>query len=315
MAAPPTDTFETYSQKGDMESFSNIIFNVDPFDTPFLNSIEQITSKQKLHIWQTDALTAAAANQVEEGLDATTTAVTATVEKSNTCQISSKTPRVSGTAQATETYGRANELDYQISKMSKELKRDMELDLLANTAEVGGSSGTARKLGGIQTWLITNLSEASDATTSTGSGDNTRTAGTTRNFTETMLQEVLRETWNSGGNPELILVGGFNKQKFSTFTGNATREVNAQDEALYASIDVYKSDFGELQVVPNRSASNSSQAYVLQPDMWAVAYLREFEMNELAKTGDSERVQILAEFTLEARNEKASGAVYDLTSS
>ncbi len=30
----PSNTFETYSAKGDVEDFSDIIYNIDPFDTP-----------------------------------------------------------------------------------------------------------------------------------------------------------------------------------------------------------------------------------------------------------------------------------------
>jgi len=44
----------------------------------------------------------------------------------------------------------------------------------------------------------------------------------------------------------------------------------------------------------------------------ALAYLRPFQTNDLAKTGDSEKTQLLAEFTLEMRNEAAHGIVADL---
>ncbi len=267
----------------------------------------------KKHEWQVDALRTPATNKSVQGADAVGSAVTATVEKFNFAQIANEVPIVTGSQQAILKAGRANEMDYQISKMSKEMKTDMELDLLSNTIQATGSSGTEAISGGIQTWLETNLSEGAGASTSTGDGADARSAGSTRAFTESMLKEVLREAWDSGGNPDLILVGGFNKQKFSTFTGNATREVSADDEALYAAIDIYKSDFGELQVVPNRSSNNSTQAYVLQRDLHAVAYLREFQLAEIAKTGDAEKVQILVEYTYECRNEKGSGAVYDLS--
>ena len=50
-------------------------------------------------------------------------------------------------------------------------------------------------------------------------------------------------------------------------------------------------------------------------DKWAVAYLNGRNMISipLAKTGDSDRRQILAEYALVARNEKASGGVFDNT--
>ena len=313
MASPPTDTFETYAAVGNRDDLTDVIYNISPTDTPGLSSFETTDATAVLHEWQTDALAAASAtNYVEEGLDAVTNAATATVRKSNTCQISDKAPRVSGTQQAVLKAGRGDELEYQIAKMAKELKRDMETQIFADNVEVTGSSGTPRELGGIPTWVITNLSEGAGATTSTGSGDNARTAGTDRAFTETLLKEVLRECFEQGGDPDRIHVGAFNKQVMSGFAGNATREVSAADRQLFAAIDIYDSDFGELQIVPNRFSGNDT-AFILQSDMWAVAYLRSFQLHNLAKTGDSERRQLLVEYTLEARNEKASGIVHDLT--
>ncbi len=221
-------------------------------------------------------------------------------------------PRVTGTQQAVLKAGRGDELEYQIAKMAKELKRDMEKQLFSNTASVGGSSGVPRKLGGIPAWLTTSQSAATDATASTGSGSNARTGGTARTFDESMLKAVLRAAFDAGGDPDRIHVGAFNKQNMSTFGGNATRMVGAEDRELYASIDVYDSDFGDLQIAPNRFSGNGT-AFILQSDMWAVAYLRQFQIHNLAKTGDSERRQLLCEYTLEARNQAASGAVYDLT--
>lgn len=318
MTAPPTNTYETYAAVGNREDLSNIIYNIDPTDTPFLSGIPDVSAEAVLHSWQTDALDAASStNYVEEGLDAETDAVTATVRLSNTCQISDKVPRVSGTQQAVNKAGRGDELEYQIAKMAKALKRDMETMLLANNAEVTGSSGTPRELGSVQAWITSNESGGTGSVASTGLGDNARTAasaGNRRAFTEALLKTELKSIWDNGGDPDMLMVGGFNKQQVSTFTGNATRQVNADDRKLFSTIDVYESDFGSLQVVPNRFM-DQTMAFIAQMDLWAVAYLRPFQLYDLAKTGDSERRQLLAEYTLESRNEKGSGAVYDLTTS
>ena len=98
----------------------------------------------------------------------------------------------------------------------------------------------------------------------------------------------------------------------SAFSGNATRTVDAKDKRLTAAIDVYVSDFGELSVIPNRFM-RARDALILQTDMWAFATLRDFEEVPLAKTGDSDAVMIVTEYTLEARNEASSGGVFDLT--
>lgn len=315
MASPPTSTFESYAAVGNRDDLTDVIYNISPFDTPFMSAIDTDDAEAVLHEWQTDALAAASSsNQVEEGLDAATVAATATVRLSNTCQISDKVPRVSGTQQAVVKAGRGDELAYQVAKMARELKTDMEKHALSNTAEVGGSSGTARVAGALPTWIGTNESVGSGGVAPSGSdGDATRTDGTTRPFTETLLKDVLSQIWVSGGDPDLIMVGSFNKQRFSGFTGNATRQVGADDKKLYASIDIYDSDYGELQVSPNRFM-RARDALVLQTDMWAIAYLRPFQTVDLAKTGDSERNQLLVEYTIESRNEKASGIVADLTS-
>jgi hypothetical protein len=65
------------------------------------------------------------------------------------------------------------------------------------------------------------------------------------------------------------------------------------------------------------ASSAPRDVLVLEIDKWAVAYLNGRNMISipLAKTGDSDRCQILAEYALVARNEKASGGVFDNTTS
>lgn len=312
--ALPTSTFASYAAIGNREDLSDVIYNVDPTDTPFLTSVPRTKASAVLHEWQTDALdTAAATNAVLEGDDATTTAVTATVRLSNTCQISDKVPRVTGTQQAVVSAGRKDELAYQIVKSAKALRRDMESSLLANNAEVTGDATTARELGGIEAWINTNT--VVGATGTAGSlGNTARVDGTNVAFSEANLKTVLRGCWDNGGDPDCLMVGSFVKTVASGFTGNATRFKGAEDATLQAAIDIYQHDFGEIEIIPNRFQVAES-ALVLQKDMWAVAYLRPVQIVNLAKTGDSERRQIIVEYSLESRNELASGAVFDCSTS
>ena len=108
------------------------------------------------------------------------------------------------------------------------------------------------------------------------------------------------------------MLGSFNKQKLSGFTGGSTKMSQATDKTLVAAIDIYESDFGSMTVVPNRFSRNRD-CFVIQPDMWAVAYLRDFQMLDLAVTGDAQKKAMLAEYTLVSKNEAASGSVFDLT--
>ncbi len=312
--AQPTNTFDTYDSVGEREDLSDVIYNISPTDTPFLSSAAKTSATAVLHEWQTDALASAStSNAVIEGDEATLDAVTATTRLSNSCQIMDKTVVISGTQEAVDKAGRASELAYQIAKKAKELKRDMEAQITTNNAEVTGSATAAREMGSLGAWVATNDVMGTSGT-SGSVGNTARTDGTQRAFTEDLLKSVIKSVWNEGGDPTMIMVGPFNKQKLSGFTGNSTRFDAGADATLYTSVDVYASDFGQLQVVPNRF-SRDRDAYVLDMNYFAIAFLRDFTMHELAKTGDSEKRQLLVEATLESRNEKASGLVADLTTS
>jgi hypothetical protein len=309
----PTNTFESYAAIGNREDLADRIFNIAPTDTPGLSSFARVSSDAVLHEWQTDTLAAASQNKQIEGDDASTDAVVATVRLSNSCQISDKVPRVSGTQEAVKKAGRKSEMAYQVALRAKELKRDMENDIFLNNAEVTGSSGTAREHGGMPAWITTNTSNGSGG--SDGSlGNTARTDGTQRAFTEDLLRTVLQAIWDAGGDPDCIMVGSFNKRTLSTFTGNATRNIDAARKELITTIEYYVSDWGELSVVPNRF-SRARDALILQKDMWALAFLRPFQLRDIAKTGDSAQKQLIVEYTLESRNEAASGAVWDLNTS
>src|SRR5690606_15487855 len=127
---------------------------------------------------------------------------------------------------------------------------------------------------------------------------------------EAQLKSVLNACWNAGGDPDTIMVSGFNKQVASGFTGRGTPTEDTKSKKIVAAVDVYESDFGTLKIVPNRNNPRLRDALVLQTNMWAIAFLRNMKTEDLARTGDSIRKQIICEYTLESRNEKASGGVF-----
>jgi hypothetical protein len=242
-----------------------------------------------------------------------------TTRVGNRCQIAQKTVKISGTLQAVDKAGRKSEKAYQLAKASSEIKRDMETSLLSNQVAANGNSSTARKLGGLQAWLNSNY----DGGTSGVAGDlgtTARTDGTNRTFTEDILKTVIKEVYASGGNPKVLMVNPAHKQLVSAFTGIAAQRFMAPANTpttIVAAADVYLSDFGTVSVVPNRFMTSTNScgetAFVLDPDMAAIAYLRPFQTNELAVTGDNESTQLLAEYTLEVKNQGAHGILADLT--
>ena len=316
--ATPANTTSTYDAIGNREDLSDIIYDISPTQTPFISGIAHNTATATNHEWQTDSLaTAVDNNAVIEGEDATTTAATPTVRLGNYTQISDKVPRVTRTQRQVDSAGRGDELDYQIMKAAKELKRDMESAMLANKQKAVGSESVARQLAGVESWLSTNVDLGTTGVAPTGDGSDTRTAGTPRAFAESQLQGVLASIWDEGGEPDTIMVGSTIKQAMSGIVnggnaGAAQRVVDGNAKTVTTAIDIYVSDFGSLAVIPNRFMVQDSML-VLQMDMWCMSTLAEFQETPLAKTGDSDRVQLLSEYTLEAKNEKSSGIIADLT--
>ena len=315
-------TYATYTTVGIKEDLADIIYNISPTETPFMSGVGKTKATNTLHQWQTDALSAVAANAQAEGATITYPTINPTVKLGNYTQISSKSVQLSGTNEATVAAGRNSELAYQVAKSAKELKRDMETALLSNVAAAAGNAGApTRKLGGVQTWISTNVSAGAGG--SGAGGGAIRTDGTQRPFTESLLKGVLVDCFNSGGNPNMIMVNAFNKQTLSGFTGGSTRFDAAEDRRLITSIDVYESDFGTMQVAPNRfirgangtAAKIGQDALVLEMDMFAVSFLRDFSLQNPAQTADADQRFMVAEYTLESRNEAASGMVTDLTTS
>ena len=317
--ATPADTTSTYDAIGNREDLSDIIYDISPTQTPFISGISRNSATATSHEWQTDSLaTAVSNNAVIEGEDATTTAAIASVRLGNYTQISDKVPRVTRTQRQIDSAGRGDELDYQIMKSAKELKRDMESTLLANKAKVVGSESAARECAGVESWIADNLNMGVGGVAPTGDGTDALTPGTNRAFTEAQLQGVLASIWDEGGEPDTIMVGSVIKQAMSGLVnggaaGTAQRTVDGNAKTVTAAIDIYVSDFGSLAVVPNRFQVQTSML-VLQMDMWCMSTLAEFQETPLAKTGDSDRVQLLSEYTLEAKNAKSSGIISALTS-
>lgn len=309
------NTFTRYSAIGIREDLSNVIYNISPEETPFISNIGRENVKNTYFEWQTDALAAASAsNAALEGDDvASFTAVNPTSRVGNYTQISTKNVVISGTLEALDKAGRRSELTYQLAKLGSELKRDMESALLANQSPVAGNTTTARRTAGLPAWIKTNTNFGVGG--ANNAGVSARTDGTQRAFTETILKDVVQQVWTSGGTPKMLMVGAGNKVVASGFTGIATRyrDVPAGQQAqIVGAADVYVSDFGTVNIVPNRFQRNRD-AFIVDPDYASLAILRPIQQMELAKTGDAEKRLLLVEYGLKVNNEAAHGIAADLT--
>jgi hypothetical protein len=285
-----------------------------------MSSIGKSKATGVYHEWQTDSLAAATtSNALVEGASASEATISPTTRLGNYTQIVGKTVMVSGTLEAVDKAGRKSEMAYQLAKASAEIKRDIESIITANQGQaVGTTASTPRKMGSLLSYIKTNTNEGSGTTAGadpTTIGVSTRTDGTTRTFTETILKDVISKVFTSGGTPTTLFVSPALKQVVSGFTGLSAQryQVPTSGQAtILAGADLYQSDFGVLQIVPNRFM-RTRDALVLDPEYAALAYLRPFQTIELAKVGDADKTQILAELTLEVRNEAAHGGAFDLS--
>ena len=308
-------TFTAHTAIGQREDLIDVIYDISPTETPIMSTLARTKATAVFHEWQTDSLAAAtAANAAVEGADGVSATISPTTRLGNYTQIVQKVVQTSGTLEAVNKAGRRSERAYQLAKASSELKRDMETIITANQGRDAGSSTSARKLGAILSWLKTNTSKGTSGTDPTTIGVSTRSDGATRTFTEQLLKDEIAAVFDSGGNPTMLVVGSGLKQKVSSFAGIAAQRYMApgdQPTTIIGAADVYMSDFGTLSVVPDRFM-RTRDALLLDPEYAALSYLRPFQTNDLAKTGDSEKTQLLAEFTLEMRNEAAHAIVADL---
>lgn len=315
--AQPANLFDTYDSVGNREDLTDIIYNIDPFDTPFMSMIGTGKAKATFHEWQTDSLAAASDNKQIEGDEATNTALTATTRLGNYTQISTKTCQVSGTEEEIDKAGRQKEMAYQLAKKGKELRMDMENAMVGiNNARVAGNATTAREIASVTAWVTTDVNLGTSGASPTGDGTDGRTDGSTQSaIVEGDLSSLLETMYTNGSNASVLMAGAFNKRQISGFNGNADEvKHDNTDKRVINAVDVYVGDFHQLKVVPNR-LQRARDVWVLDPSMWEVDFLRPFKQTPLAKTGDSERRMLLVEYTLKAKNELSSGLIADCTTS
>lgn len=323
-----TGTMETYDQIGIREDLSDIIYNISPMETPFVTGAGRgDRAKNTTFEWQTDSLAAAdTTNAHTEGDETSFSTPSATTRVGNVTQISKKSVIISGTAEVVDKAGRQSELAYQLAKRGKELKRDLEAICLENQAADAASSDVARKTATMNAWLQTNTDRgAGSMTAGADSGHSSGTpsaaatdADTLRSFTETILKDVVESAWTNGGEPDVLIVGPHNKRVVSeNFSGVFAQRLMKEDAspgAAVAAIEIYVSDFGNIQVVPDRF-SRERDAWLIDFEFVELAELRPLFQERLAKTGDAEKRHLIVEWGLRVKNEAAHGLAADLSTS
>ena len=324
MAIQGTNTYGTRNtvNTGIMkEDLSEVISNISPVDTPFLNAIGKGTCSNTTPNWLVDSLDAAADNAKIEGADVSAdyTARNGAVRLANVTQILTKLVEVTGTVEASDTAGKANKMAYQLGIKLKEFANDTEWALL-NADYNAGSTSAARKMrslvgDGVNTGWLNNGTYCGASSLYQWSS----TYAATNDLTETIFQDMIQAAWAEGGKPDMVLADPKQKRIISGFYGNTKANINTDsgDKKITNVIDVYESDFGLVRIVPERNfrkiQSPTATFYefvaILQKDKWEACYLRKPMTEKMAKVGDSDRAMIIAELTLKAKAPKSSALI------
>lgn len=333
--AVEANMIETYDNSVIRDDLQEQYVMISPEELPFQAAIGSKDVDSTYFEWPVVDLAAPDINnRVPEGEQAPGTDTPTLARRlGNYTQISDKKVVTSHTDEAVDSAAEdINRLAEQIALKMREMKRDVEMMLLQNIAAVpgAGQAATTRVTAGLPAFLRTNVNRAAGGSNPTLSGTTqgypnaAATPGTTPvALTETAFNNVIAACWTAGAEPTMALVNATNKRLISsTFTGSSTRYKDATDKQLVAAIDVYTSDFGELDIIPTRFIPNTDfvppstpgdniPVYILDPDYLRMAWLDTVKQKPLAETGHARSRLIWGEYGLQVDNEAAHGVLAD----
>lgn len=315
--------------KGDnvREDLSNIITMISPEETPFQTNIGKGKISNTFASWLVEELAdASTSNAWIDGDEFAGATLTAPARLTNYAQISRKDIIVTRRAQIVDQAGTKSELARQVAKAGKELKRDVEAIITSAQAVVVGNDSTAPKTAGLGAWLKTNTSRGAGGTdptlssTTYGYPDAAPGNGTDRALSEATLLGIIKDCYEEGGNPNMIMVSPAIKQRFSTYMFGSSARIATpyqdhgkakQAASVVGAVDYYTSDFGTLHIVPNRFQP-ATDVFVLDTEYWSLDYLDGYKTVDMAKNSDADSKAVLVDYMLRSLNEAASGVVADV---
>jgi hypothetical protein len=322
-----TNTFVTSNSNRNREVFADTISMTTPEETPLVSLIGSESVDGVNPTWSLDALaTPSTTNARPQGDQYSYSAITPTTRVGNHTQIMMKEFIIAKTQEAVSKAGPKSDYNREKLKKGIELRTDLEVTIASNQASVAASGATAGKLGGLRAWLTTNDDMGATGASGGYSGGlvTAATNGTQRAFTKTLLDNTIQSVYQAGGNPSVLMVSPYLKRVFSSFMADAnvaqqrTNISGSKQATIYGAADTYISDFGDIDVVPNRQwarvgASACRNAFLLEPGKLAVGVLREVaEDPNLAANADAKPGVLVMEKTLLVKNEAALGVIADL---
>lgn len=200
---------------------------------------------------------------------------------------------VSGSEQAIQKYGLVGtEFDHQVANRLKEMFIGIESALIYGVPYVGTAS-VGRTMGGMLNYISTNV----DASTTS--------------ISDSAILTQAQACFDAGGYPDRLLVGSKQKRLISGLDSTLIRydqTTNVRGQV----VDFYDSDYGRVSVILDRWMKVNN-AILFERDQASIETFRPLQFEMLAKTGDSEKGQVVGEKTMRFRMQSHSAAFTTLT--
>lgn len=205
--------------------------------------------------------------------------------------------RLSRTRASIATVTGEDALSVEKERALRRLKSKMEYATV-NGQVAAGATDTARGMAGIDACISTNVTAM----------------GTAISFTETILNDMVQDSWDAVGADyviDTIAAPAVIKRRVGTFGTNLTRNVQAMDKRLTQEVRVYDSDLGPtVKIIAHkdvRKAAGTLTVLGIREELFEHSFLvdtGEPHWEERAKDGDRVNGTYITEMTLVSYNQR-----------
>lgn len=209
----------------------------------------------------------------------------------NHTQIMQREVKVSRSQNQISQYGIREEFDYQSNKAIPHLMRLIEKGVYKGTRSAG-SSAAPRSFGGLGTFVTNNAINSGSAA-----------------VTQAKFENALKAAYLDGGKPSKAFVSPTNMQVIKNFYDSANfLRVDTKEKTVGMTIEKIITPYGTVDLIMDRWAPDST-IYILDPEHVGFVTYYPFTSEPLAKTGDYQRGEVVGEFTLCVRMDKAHAVI------
>lgn len=213
----------------------------------------------------------------------------------NYTNIFQKALKISGTHESLDQYGKDSEFTYQANKQLPHLMRLFEKALF-HGIRAAGSATTRRSMGGLGTFITDNTVGAGGAIA--------------KSDIDILAEYILID----GGKPDVLVMHPSVARDVKDLIDTSSFVRVGQENTQFGMnpIRTISTQYGDLRLLMDRWCPTST-AYMLDSSKIGLYTLRPWHWKDLAVTGDSEKAELVGEFSLLVANDKAHGLISGIT--